>query len=185
MRKEIEVKARAEDLKLIGRNLEKIGCVLSKPLTQRDIIFVVANYGNFTEFQPGKNILRIRESGGKFLLTLKQPQSNELDCIEHETEIADPDEMKRVLLLMGYQEIVRVNKTRIKTNHNGWEICLDELEGLGSFIEVEKIAEEENAEAIQNELFGFLKTLGIKKENRITHGYDTMVYLKYGRSKPN
>ncbi|MDO8743454.1 MAG: class IV adenylate cyclase [Candidatus Azambacteria bacterium] len=177
MRKEIEVKAKVANLDTVAQKLLKLGCALSEPLTQNDTIFVDDKYGPFEKFQPDKNLLRIRESQGKFLFTLKQPKSNQLDCIERETEILNPQEMKEVLLLMGYHEAVQVHKVRIKTNYNNWEICLDKVEGLGSFIEVEKICEDVDAEKIQNELFAFLQTLDIKPEDRIYEGYDTLVYL--------
>lgn len=177
MRKEIEVKARVSNLDEIAHKLRELGCVLSDQETQHDTVFVDADYGAFEKFWPGKNLLRIRKTNGKFLFTVKQPQSNELDSIEHETEIHDPMEMREVLLLMGYHEAVQVHKTRRKTKYNGWEICLDEVEGLGSFIEVEKIADEADAEEVQNELFAFLQSLGIKLGDKVTSGYDTLVHL--------
>lgn len=178
MRKEIEVKARVGDMEAITRKLVEFDCKIGEPVEQRDTIFVASDYGAFEEFHPGKNLLRIRESKGKYLFTIKQPQVNELDAIEHETEILDPKEMREAILLMGLEERCRVNKVRRKANYNGWEICLDEVEGLGSFIEVEKIAEDEDAEVIQEELFKFLETLGVKRSDRVTSGYDTLVYLK-------
>jgi len=54
-------------------------------------------------------------------------------------------------------------------------ICLDEVEGLGSFIEVEKTSAEDG-EAIQEELFNFLESLGVKREDRVFKGYDTLKY---------
>jgi adenylate cyclase class 2 len=177
MRKEIEVKARVADFDEIARRLSELGCVLSEPVTQHDTIFVDAHYGPFEEFQPGKNLLRIRKSKGKFLFTIKQPQSNEQDAIEYESEVLEPEEMKQAILLMGYHEACQVNKTRRKGNHNDWEICLDSVEGLGSFIEVEKIADDPDVQAVQAELFEFLTTLGVKPEDRVTQGYDTRVYL--------
>src|SRR3989338_6085480 len=92
MRKEIEVKARAGNLSELASKLESLGFVVSEPIAQRDAIFVDSNYGQFDQFQPDKNLLRIRESGEKFVFTIKQPKANQLDSIEHETEIANPEE---------------------------------------------------------------------------------------------
>ena len=181
MRKEIEVKAKLNNSEEVISKLKELGCVLSEPIIQHDIIFVDNNYGVVDKFQPDKNLLRIRESSGKFILTLKQPKSNEQDAIEHETEIKNFGEMKEILEHMGLHEAVQVHKTRRKTHYNDWEICLDEVEGLGSFIEVEKIADNPDVEAVQNELFDFLKSLGIKPEDRVTNGYDTLVYRKIKR----
>ena len=181
MRKEIEVKAKLNNPEEAESKLKALGCVLSEPIIQHDTIFVDDNYGIFDEFQPNKNLLRIREAKGKFILTLKQPKSNELDSIEHESEIADPAEIKEILEHMGLHEVVQVHKVRRKTNYNDWEICLDQIEGLGAYIEIEKIAENLDVEAVQKELFEFLQSLGVKPEDRVTTGYDTLVYRGINR----
>ncbi|QQR50522.1 class IV adenylate cyclase [Candidatus Nomurabacteria bacterium] len=179
MRKEIEVKAKLKDKEKIIEKLTELGCTLSAPVVQDDITFVDQNYGAYDEFQTGKNILRIRESNGKFIFTLKQPNKNEFDAIEHETEIADPVEFKAALLVMGYKEVVYIHKERIKTTYQDIEICLDEVRDLGSFIEAEKIMDEDvDAEIVQKELFNFLVSLGVDLNDQVTHGYDTMVYIK-------
>src|SRR3989344_1108416 len=159
MRKEIEVKAKIGNLEEITKKLIALGCILSGPVTQNDKTFVNANYGEYDKFQRGKNILRIRESNGKFLFTAKQPQSNELDVIEYKT-------------------IVEIQKIRRKAKFNDCEICLDEVKGLGSFIEVEKITEDDDANRVQDELFGFLKNIGVDEKDRVLQGYDTLIYLK-------
>lgn len=177
-RKEIEVKARLSDLKGFCSHLRKLGVELSDPVIQNDVTFVDANYGAYDEFQAGKNILRIREHNGNYLFTLKQPQHNELDCIEHETEVADPQELRKALALMGYHPVVEIHKIRRKAKYKEYEICVDEVQGLGSFVEVEKITDTENADVVQEALFTFLESLGVPREARVTRGYDTMVYLK-------
>ncbi len=177
-RKEIEVKAKINNLETITSRLEAMGIILSEPTTQNDQTFVDENYGDYEKFQPDKNILRIREDNGKFIFTLKQPKSNELDALERETEIANPVELKEALLLMGYRLGVEIHKVRRKAKYKDYEICLDDIRELGSFIEVEKITDNENADKVQNELFEFLESLGVKREDRVTSGYDTLVYRK-------
>jgi adenylate cyclase, class 2 len=178
MRKEIEVKAKVDDLDGLIKNLGNLGIILSESIIQKDETFVDDNYGAYDQFQPGKNALRIRNSNGKFLFTIKQPIANELDCIERETEISDPKEFREALILMGYNPVVRINKTRRKAKYKDYEICVDQVEGLGDFVEMEKLTEDEDPEVVQNEMFALLESFGIKKENRIPHGYDTLVYKK-------
>jgi adenylate cyclase class 2 len=178
MRKEIEVKAKVTNLEELKSKLIALGISLSEPIVQNDETFVDSFFGAYEQFQPNKNILRIRESKGKYIFTLKRPQSNELDCIERETEITDPKEFREALILMGYKPAIKIHKTRIKAKYKDYEICLDEVKELGSYIEVEKISEDDNANEVQNELFTFLESLGVNKENRETHGYDTLLYIK-------
>jgi|SRR3989338_68450 len=183
MRKEIEVKAKVDSLDEAERKLAEMGCVLSGALAQHDVVFVEDDYGPFEVFRPKKNLLRIRESGGEFILTLKRPVANQLDSLEHETKISDPAETKEILNLMGYHEIVAVDKIRRKANFNGMEICLDQVDGLGTFLEAERIVEDAEAEIVQNELFAFLQKLGVKPEDRIYDGYDTLIYLQKPKKK--
>ena len=178
MRKEIEVKVKISNIEKIKQKLLELGCVFSEPIIQDDITFVDLDYGPYDEFQSGKNILRIRKNNNKYLFTLKQPQKNELDVIERETEISDPDEFMEALFLMGYRKAVEIHKTRVKTKYNDYEICLDEVEGLGSFIEVEKITDDVDGEEIQKQLFEFLIGLEVDPNDRILNGYDTLIYLK-------
>ena len=184
MRKEIEVKARVSDLEVLAKKLENMGVVLSEPIIQNDQTFIDESYGSYDKFQPGRNILRIRENNGKFIFTLKQPQSNELDSFERETEVTDPKEFREALLLMGYKPAVEIHKVRRKAKYKDYEICLDDVKELGAFVEVEKITDNEAADKVQDELFNFLETLGVSKDNREIHGYDTLVYLKQLRDQP-
>lgn len=178
MRKEIEVKAKVDNLEELAKKLESLGIELSEPITQNDQTFVDENYGDYAAFQPDKNILRIRENNEKFIFTLKQPKSNEMDALERETEITDPTEFKEALLLMGYKSVVEIHKVRRKAKYKDYEICLDEVKELGTFVEVEKITNDDNAEEVQEGLFQFLESLGVKREDGVTNGYDTMVYKK-------
>ncbi len=177
MRKEIEVKAKVASLNEVEEKLKVLGCIFSDATFQNDVTFVDENYGDYAKFQPRKNILRIRTSEGKYLFTIKQPQNNEMDAIEHETEISDPQEFKEALNLMGYKKVVEIRKTRKKAKYRDYEICLDEVEELGSFVEVEKITDEENSEAIQQELFDFLVSIEVDPKDRVFQGYDTLIYL--------
>lgn len=176
MQKEIEVKARVDDLSEIRTKLETLGCIFSEPVTQEDHLFVNFD-GDYTVFMPNTNFLRIRKMKDKILFTLKQPQSNELDCIEKEVQISDADQFQQALELMGYHKVIEVSKTRTKTKYQDMEICLDEVKNLGTFIEVEKIVDGDGAE-VQKQLFDFLLTLGVQESDRVMNGYDTLLYLK-------
>lgn len=181
MKKEIEVKAKIKDLGSVRSTLENLGCVFSDSVTQDDIYFV--NFDDdFSVFKTKANFLRIRKTRGKIIFTLKQPQSNELDCIEKEFEISDEQQCREAIEIMGYHEVVRVSKTRARCSYNGIEISLDDVQGLGAFIEVERITDED-ANKVQDELFTFLQTLGVNKDDKIMQGYDTQIYIKNNRAK--
>ena len=176
---EIEVKAKISDTKTIIEKLESLGCKLSDPVRQEDEIFNIS--GATPSNLGGGAVMRIRNSNGKYILTAKKDRSGELDCLEQEVEVNDPVEARKMLELLGFAHTVFVNKNRRKGKIGDLEICLDEVEGLGSFIEAEKISDEDGKK-VQAELMEFLISLGVKPEDRVFEGYDTMMYKKeHGR----
>ncbi len=174
---EVEVKIKVKSFTSLIRKLEQLGCKFSESISQHDKNFVKhgVHYENVNlDHTP---VLRIRREQNQSLLTLKYNRTNELDCVEKQTTIGSDDEMEEMLKIMGYYEVMQIKKTRRKCNYNGYEICLDEVETLGSFIEVEKITEDDGEKA-QIELMNFLASLGIDKKDRVVSGYDTLILRK-------
>ena len=177
--REIEVKARVSNKPELQKQLTALGCVFSEPVSQRDRIFVPI--GSSVPVNPGVNVLRIREQNGKYIFTLKQTIKNQLDCLERELGIDNPEELAEIFKLLGFFESVGVNKQRQKTKYKGLEICLDSVEGLGDFIEVEKLSEAGDGDIVQAELFNFLQILGITKKDQVFEGYDVLAARKAGQ----
>ncbi len=118
------------------------------------------------------------KNGKKVLFTAKKKTKNGLEAIEYEVEVSSRDEMEKALLLMGLQEAVRINKTRIITHYDGCEICIDDVENLGAFIEMEKLVEDGDALTIQEELFQFFEKIDISRDDRVMVGYDILMLSK-------
>ena len=118
-----------------------------------------------------------REQNGKFILTLKRTLANELACLERETIFENAKQMEDILQYLNYHEVIRIHKVRRKCRYGDYEICLDEVENLGNFIEVEKMSEEDG-EKIQKELMQFLLTLGVTEDCQVHQGYDTLLHKK-------
>jgi adenylate cyclase class 2 len=179
--KEVEVKAILRDRDSIEAKLKALGCTFEEVVKQEDVVYAL-NVGSLEAFNTNDVFLRIRvKDGTKVLFTLKKRGINDLDAIEHETEIASKDEMREAILLMGYQEAVRISKSRVTTRYNDCEICLDIVEGLGSFIEVEKLVTEGDSEQIQKDLYAFLFSIGIEESDKVHHGYDVLTLQKTGK----
>ena len=175
--KEIEIKAKLINREGVIEKLKALGCVFEPAITQEDTVYT-KNTGSLKEFLGNDVYLRIRvKNNGKIFFTLKKNTAVKLVKIEHEVEISSKEEMHQALLLMGYREAVRVDKTRIITHYNGCEICIDDVKNLGSFIEMEKMAEGDG-EKIQEELFIFFESIGIKQEDRAFSGYDILMIQK-------
>jgi len=181
---EIEVKAKLKDRESIIQHLKKAGAEMLGTKYQKDTAFW-PNDVKITDIHlPGKNYLRIREQvlndKKKVIFTLKQDVSSQLDCKEYEIEIGEKDvpTLRNIILTLGYYEFIVIEKNRTTAKIGDIEICLDDVTDLGSFIELEKFGESENALAIQNELYGMLESWGIGKEDYVYDGYDILIHKK-------
>ena len=172
--KEIEVKVKVKDLDEIKNKLKWMTCSFGEETLQEDSIFLKKELA-LLNVPLGTEVLRLREGNDKVLLTLKISQSNEFDCIETEVVIDSKEKMEEILGSMGYSKKVQVKKKRLMGKLRGFTICLDKVDGLGNFVEVEKISSED-AEKVQEELMKFLESLGLSRENRIEKGYDTLMW---------
>lgn len=176
MKYEIEVKAKVKDLNTLIPKLKEIGCVLFPPIIQNDYIYNQKGV-DLKDHSHNTPVLRIREQEGKTIFTMKKNRRDELDCIEKEVEVSDKNILKEIIELLGFEQTVEVHKKRQKGKYGDYEICLDEVQELGSFIEVEKISNEDG-ETVKNELLSFLEKLGINKKDRVLIGYDSQIWLK-------
>lgn len=179
---EIEVKARLENAESVKEKLVALGCVFSDSKTQDDMVWV-ENIGMMDTFLSNKVFLRIRvQNGEKIILTAKKSKvktgNESLIKREHEVIVDSADEVRGILDMLGLKEAVRVVKTRRTTRYKDFEICLDDIDNLGSFIELEKIGTEEEAGKIQREMIEFLASLGIPENNRVMKGYDILMLEK-------
>ena|SRR3989344_3746852 len=177
--KEIEVKAKITNIESLNERLTNLGCQFGSSLIQEDVIFLPIGV-EFSEIVKGTPVVRIRNSNNIITLTLKKRviSENELIKLEKEVIVSDKQMVIEVVEQMGFHEVVRVEKTRIECKYEEMTICIDNIVGLGHFIEVEKLSENEKDEKIQDYLFNFLQSLGINSENRVTKGYDTLIYEK-------
>lgn len=172
--REIEVKARLTNREDVTNKLKSLGCVFEDIKKQKDVVYV-EKVGDIQTFLSNKFFLRIREGGDKIIFTLKANGGNNLSKIEHEVLVDSESEIKNILEVMGFVPAVTVIKTRDITHYNKFEICVDSVMDLGDFIEVESITDEGNPESIQEEMFSFLESLGVQREDRVFEGYDILM----------
>ena len=118
---------------------------------------------------PGSKIMRVRdalnpETGElqRSLMTLKVERQIKLVSNEYEFVVSDGNAARQMLAALGWQEIVTVDKIRLESKTKDYTICIDEVAGLGLFIELEVLAEDDaNANNIQQQMYSFLKNLNI------------------------
>ena len=131
---------------------------------------------------PGSKIMRIRdildpETGElqRSLITLKVEGQAKLVSDEYEFAVDDGNMARQMLTALGWQEVVTVDKVRLESKTEDYTICVDKVAGLGLFIELEVLAEDNaNANNIQQQMHSFLKKLNIDGELWKTP-YDTSI----------
>jgi adenylate cyclase class 2 len=181
---EIEVKVKTKDSDSVIRQLEAAGCVFSPPVEQDDVTYATTKE-SMDAFIRSKIFVRIRQvTDGDTIFTVKYDDQRHvlgMAATEHEVKVDSASELEQMLLLMGLKRIVRVKKIRRKTKYKEYEICVDDVEELGSYMEIEKMAEKDaDPHAIHQELVGVLESLGINLEGRVTKGYDIIMLDKEG-----
>ena len=181
---EIEVKAKLKDKDALFKHLKNAGLELHDPKYQKDTVFFPNEITDSSQHELNKNYLRIREQKTgdkeKVLFTLKQSRRNQLDSIEHELEIKKEDiqTMFSIFELLGFHQATIVEKERINANMGDIEICIDEVVGLGSYVELEKFGPDEKSEEITKELYAIFESWNIPKEDYVYLEYDTLMYEK-------
>ena len=167
---EVELKFQVPDLKDFRKRLENKN-VHSGPVSyQRDVYF----HHNLHDFVKNDLALRIRNSDGKFTLTFKGPNQDETAKIRREIEVDLPDEqavqnMQSIFEGCGFFVRAEVEKQREtfvwKLDGDNVQVCLDEVKGLGAFVELELIVDTENdqgaIESAKDRLLEMAKSLGL------------------------
>ncbi|MBI4085065.1 MAG: class IV adenylate cyclase [Candidatus Liptonbacteria bacterium] len=176
--REIEVKLKVKDLEALEQVLKTRGCVLSAPVRQHDTIYSKAGDTSIWErMEEGDIVLRIRRDDKGAMFTIKQQLTHELDNTEYETRIENPETFHKALLLLGFAPEVEVKKTRREGKLGSDEICLDEVEELGNFVELERLTDDDvDPEKVAEELYGKLESLGLSRNDAEKRGYDTQIY---------
>lgn len=182
--REIEIKLKVNNLEVIENKLRENGCVFSLPLHQHDVIYSKNGSAEFQSAKEGDIILRIRRENDIIEFNLKQQKSNEMDNLEYETEIKDLEAMDNILQILGWFPEIEVKKVRRKGKLGNYEICLDQVEELGNFVELEILTSDDaDPQKIREELFVILENLGLSRNDEETRGYDTQIYQLHMRKK--
>ena len=94
-----------------------------------------------------KAVLRVRKIGERAILTYKRRIKNDSPVkhqIEHETEVANPNELEKIIENLGFEKRLVYEKRRQTWRLDGGEILLDELP-FGLFMEIEGSADDIHA----------------------------------------
>ncbi len=171
---EIEIQVKIENAKLLLEFLEK-NAKFKYENRQVDEYFSPA-HRDFTSLRPIKEWLRLRNSDGKYSVTYKSfyydSDGKSTHADEYELSIDKIDQMKKIFGALDFKSVTTVNKARKAWNYKDWEIVMDNIEGLGDFVEIEyKGNGNVDPKETTSEMVKFLKDIGCGKVERNYVGY--------------
>jgi adenylate cyclase class 2 len=169
---EVEMKFTNVDFPSLERQLAEGGAHEQTARTDADHYF----NGPDRDFARTDEALRIRRIGAANFVTYKGPKRDPQTKTRTEIEVplAEGDEaavnFARLLQHLGYRPVAVVRKRRrvFHWKRNGFdlEVCLDEVDGLGRFAELEIQAPEEQLEAARAVLLLTAASLGLTHSER-------------------
>lgn len=162
----IEIKARARDFEGIRSLAEKLSDTPVQVIPQQDIFFNTPQ---------GRLKLRVLADHAQLIYYTRPDQEGPKRSDYHLTRSNDPDNLKRVLeLAYGIRGIVR--KTRYLYLVGQTRIHLDDVAGLGQFMELEVVMTEGQSDAEgQSIAEGLMSALGVERSDLLDGAYMDLI----------
>lgn len=162
----IEIKARARNFEKLKSRAEKMSDTHVQVIQQEDIFFPTPQ---------GRLKLRILDDHAELIYYSRPDQQGPKRSDYHLTRSDDPQNLKRVLeLAYGIRGIVK--KTRYLFLVGQTRVHLDDVEGLGQFIELEVVLGEGQSDADgQNIAEALMDALGVEKTDLLDGAYMDLI----------
>ncbi len=156
---EVEVKFKVDSFDQVLDKLSSMGAKFLGSHHEKDVYFTP-----FSE----KEVLRLRYSDAGMVLTYKRiiPNDSTQSAIELESRV--DGEIESILESIGHRRVVEKEKHREMYSLDKVTVNLDDVKGLGKFVELEYIGEQQDGERI---LRGVSEKLGFSWGARITKPY--------------
>lgn len=171
---EVEVKVRA-DHEVVREALERLDAERRDTVMQRDVYYD-APHRDFAETDEALRIRRVENAGAESsaVLTYKGPlvESESKTREEIETPIHAVADVEAILSALGFEPAATVEKERERWRVDGYTVTLDDVVGLGQFVEVEAETEREtDVERVREGAYAVLRSLDLDPDEQIRTSY--------------
>lgn len=172
MRYEVEQKFQVTDLVRLENALGALGAIAG------DVLVQVDQYWNHParDFALTDEALRIRRVGEQNFVTYKGPKLDATTKTRRELELPiaggemGASQFAELLLALGFLRVAEVRKTRrpfeIRWQNQNLEVALDQVAGIGSFVELELMVEATGLEQAKACLISLATELGLAESER-------------------
>lgn len=173
--KEIEVEVAFDNTK------EEVMKLLSKYefIGEKDITDIYYYDPKRSNLKPESDLrlsetFRLRKKNNTCLITYKKQHFKGKLWVysdEYETEVKDYETVKTIISMLGLTPLITVHNNRRIYKYKDFEIELEDVEGLGCFIEVEKLSSSKEDEMnIKEEIRDFIRSLKLKNVRELNIG---------------
>ena len=172
---EVEQKFRIHDKDKLIDQLAHLGAIRGEPVEQHDYYFAhpVRNFAETDE------ALRIRRNGTDNRITYKGPKRATVSKVRQEIELGFEsgestfEQLAEILELLGLEQVRTIKKRRTPYTYphhqHSFEITIDEVQELGTFAEIELLAEEDQLALAEAAIIELAKTLGLSNQIRLSY----------------
>lgn len=180
---EVEVKVSVKNRAQIEEKLLQMGFIKGNLVKESDFYFDEEG----RQLKEKDTALRVRSCENltnhksEYFMTFKGPKMDSISMTRKEVEmkIENVDKGKELLQSLGYNQVYPVIKLRQYFHLDRITACLDQVEQLGDFLELEIIVpQEKEKEAVLNKIISLLGELGYKPEEIIRTSYLSMLMKK-------
>lgn len=172
MHYEVELKFPVPDLPAFSQKLADQSVPISPPQEESDLYFAHPA----RDFAQTDEALRLRRKGDANHITYKGPKIDATTKTRCEIELplaSGPESRAAWIALLeavGFRPVAEVRKSRRKAaipwQGHHVEACLDDVTGVGTFVEFELVVEESEVEAARNCIQSLAASLGLTQGER-------------------
>lgn len=177
---EVELKAHIGDAAEVERRVATFARFLRR-VDKRD------SYWHGPDWRPqrGTKGFRVRSEGDTFVVTFKTKQLEDGIEVNHEREfeISDADIFQEFVLRIGCEPYYKKRKTGSAYEYKGMTLEILEIEGLGAFLEIERLLDVESAPAIAAARDELKAALGLAEVSESAIEERTYSEMIVGKSK--
>lgn len=172
---EVEIKVAVKNRQVVENKLYGLGFAKGELIRETDIYFDTLE----DSIRTNDRALRIRSSENltthenHHFITFKGPKLDQISMTRQEVEtgIEDSRAMQELLNALGYVKMYSVIKTRQYFTLKNMTACIDEVNDLGEFLELEMVVSEEERESALDKIITILEKIGYEKDEIIRTSY--------------
>ena len=176
---EVETKVKVFDLEKCKNKIVEISKYKGRQI-KIDDYYTLENLKNYP-----KKSLRIRNHDGKWEINFKKRIDYKNGIYakkETEFNVKNSEDFLKLIEDFGFKKWLRKEKiTYLYEIKNNFHIELNEVKGLGWFMEIEYLTDEKGINKARNEISNLMNKLGIERKLIVKEGYTKLLWDKKKR----